>query len=245
MTDFLQRVAVKWWKTLDAVLARANEVQARGVAVFDLDSTVFDNRPRQARIVREYGAAHGLNGLLRCQAWHFSTGWDLKPAALACGLTEDEYVAHQKPLKSYWSQRFFTPDYCADDVEIVGAPRYLNALAQTGVQLVYLTGRQEDMRPGSVACLRRCGMPVPAAHGPVRLLMKPSLHESDDAYKRVAHAQLHELGTVIAAFDNEPTHVNDYAKNFPEAIAVHLATDHSGRPVTIDPRVISIPHFAY
>ncbi len=245
MNDFLQRVAVTWWKTLEGVLARAAEVRAEGVAVFDLDSTVFDNRPRQARIVREYGAAHGLPELQHCQAWHFTTGWDLKGAAMACGVSENDYAAHQKPLKSFWSQRFFTSDYCIDDVEIVGAPRFLNALRATGAQLVYLTGRHEEMRPGSVASMRRCGMPVPTDDGSTRLMMKPSLHESDDAYKRVAHAKLHELGRVIAAFDNEPTHVNDYATNFPEALAIHLATDHSGRPVTLDPRVISIPHFAF
>ena len=50
---------------------------------------------------------------------------------------------------------------------------------------------------------------------------------------------------MIAAFDNEPTHVNDYRRRFPGAVIVHLATDHSGRPVELDPAVISIPHFRY
>jgi hypothetical protein len=61
----------------------------------------------------------------------------------------------------------------------------------------------------------------------------------------VAHQLLEEMGTVLAAFDNEPTHVNDYATRFPNCVPVHLATDHSGRPVTLVERVISIPHFAW
>ena len=85
-------------------------------------------------------------------------------------------------------------------------------------------------------------MPMPLG-GQVQLLMKPLL-EDDDAYKREAHEQLRRMGTVLAAFDNEPMHINDYAKKFPEATPVHLATDHSDRDVTLDPRFVSIPHFA-
>jgi hypothetical protein len=245
MTDFLQRVAVTWPTTLEDVLARAKKLGRDGLVVFDLDSTVFDNRPRQARIVREYGAAHGLPALANCQAWHFTTGWDLKGAAIACGVGEAEYEKHRVAMKAFWAERFFTSDYCVDDVEIVGAPRYLAALLETGTRLVYVTGRQEDMRAGSVACLKKCGMPTPTTDGRVTLMMKPTLRESDDEYKRVTHARLKTMGPVVAAFDNEPTHVNDYAKTFPEAVSVHLATDHSGRPVPLDPRVISVPHFAY
>ena len=84
-------------------------------------------------------------------------------------------------------------------------------------------------------------MPVPA--GRVELLMKPQLRESDDDYKRTVHARLHAMGRLVAAFDNEPTHANDYATGFPEAMVVHLATDHSGRPVELLERIISVPDF--
>ena len=53
-----------------------------------------------------------------------------------------------------------------------------------------------------------------------------------------------ELGTLIAAFDNEPTHANDYRTRFPDALIVHLATDHSGRDAPLEDGVLSIPHFA-
>jgi hypothetical protein len=128
---------------------------------------------------------------------------------------------------------------------VVGAPRFLATLLRTGARIVYVTGRHEAMREGSVRCFTKCGMPEPTADGLVTLLMKPTLREDDDAYKRTAHALLRSMGTVLAAFDNEPTHVNDYATRFPEALAVHLATDHSGRPVTLESHVITIPHFAY
>jgi len=49
-------------------------------------------------------------------------------------------------------------------------------------------------------------------------------------------------GTIL--LDNEPIHVNDYRRKFPEAVVVHLATDHSGRAAEISQGVLSIPHFA-
>ena len=60
--------------------------------------------------------------------------------------------------------------------------------------------------------------------------MKPRLRDDDDAYKRNAHAQLKQHGPVLAAFDNEPMHINDYAREVsPRRSIVHLATDHSDR----------------
>lgn len=245
MNEFTHRIAWDWHRTLETVLERSRAAGRAAMVVFDLDSTVFDNRPRQARILREYAAAHDVEPLKCVHAQHFTKGgWDLGEPWRAAGLTS-EWDVQARAFKGYWAQRFFSSDYCLDDIEIVGAPRYLNLLHQTGVRLVYVTGRHEAMREGSVACLRKCGMPIPAPDEQVKLIMKPTLREDDDAYKRAAHALLRSMGQVIAAFDNEPTHVNDYAVQFPDALAVHLATDHSGRPVTLESRVISIPHFAW
>lgn len=117
-----------------------------------------------------------------------------------------------------------------------------HAVVGTGARLVYVTGRHEGMRGGTLGAMRRCGLALPG-EGASHLIMKPTLRESDDAFKRQVHARLGTLGKVIAAFDNEPTHANDYQQHFPEAMVVHLATDHSGRPVQLLETVISIPHF--
>lgn len=244
MNEFAHRIAVDWHKTLEQILELAAKAGSKGVLVFDLDSTVFDNRPRQARILREYGVQKNVPALTKCQDFHFNNnGWDLKLACIAAGVSPEETESIFRDLKAFWGARFFTSPYCRDDIEIVGAPRYLNACVKTGARVVYVTGRHEEMRAGSIEAMARCGMPVPG--GAVTLLMKPTLRETDDGYKRVAHQQLAAMGQVLAAFDNELTHVNDYAARFPEAIPVHLATDHSGRPVTLADRVISIPHFAW
>lgn len=242
MRDYLHRVKVDWGKTLEQILRLGAQTGPQGVFAFDLDSTVFDNRPRQARIVREYGMETQLPALTQCQPWHFTSGWDLRGAMKSCGLSPEEADAKYPQLKAFWQERFFTSEYCRQDIEIVGAPRYLQALVSVGARLVYVTGRHEEMRDGTQACLERCGMPQP--DGVVELLMKPRLADSDDEYKRRAHAQLRTMGTVMAAFDNEPLHINDYAAQFETAIPVHLATDHSGRDVPLHSRCVSVPHFA-
>ena len=244
MSDYLSRVAVDWAKTLEQILAVAQKSGPRGLLVFDLDSTVFDNLPRQARIVREFGAAKHLAPLAHCMPWHFVSGWDLRGATTACGLSPAQSEEIYAELKSFWAARFFTSDYCREDIEIVGAPRYLHALDYVKARVIYVTGRHEGMRTGTEACLERCRMPMPSAGGQVQLLMKPRLADDDDEFKREAHEHLKTMGTVLAAFDNEPMHINDYATKFPDAIPVHLATDHSGRDVKLNPRCVSIPHFA-
>jgi hypothetical protein len=244
MTDFLNRIPVNWPQILESILSQSSQLKSKGFVAFDLDSTVFDNRPRQALIVREFGHEKNIEPLKKCMPHHFTSGWDLQAATITMGLTPTQAAEAYKELKGYWAARFFTSAYAVHDVEIVGAPRFVSKLVSTGVQVVYLTGRHEEMRKGTVECLSRVGLPVPNEKS-VQLFMKPTLREDDDAYKRTMHARMQSMGKMIAAFDNEPTHINDYALNFPESLPIHLATDHSGRPVKLHERTISIPHFAY
>jgi predicted secreted acid phosphatase len=225
---------------LDRVVAAAARAGANGVVVFDLDSTLLDNRPRQARILREYGEQRGVPSLAKTRSEHW-TSWDIKEAMHAAGATADEIGLHGEGAKAYWRDKFFTSEYCAIDDAIAGASAYVARLAGTGVQIAYCTGRHEQMREGTLRSFDRLGLP---RTGPrVHLLMKPTFDQSDDEWKEQAYSRLRQLGHVIAAFDNEPTHINGYCKAFPEAICVHLATDHSGRAVTLAECVVSVRHF--
>jgi hypothetical protein len=139
-------------------------------------------------------------------------------------------------------ERFFTSEACLHDVPVRGAAAYARRAHATGVQLVYLTARPERMRPGTEEVLRRFGFPLP---GPgVQLWMKPDDPSiADEAFKRSAHTRLATLGRLVAAFDNEPGHVNDFRETFPEAEVVLVATGHSGRVSTLAPRVLVVPNF--
>jgi len=227
---------------LETVLARAKSMGRRAVVIFDLDSTIFDNKPRQARILREFGQARGIAPLSTCKASHFSSGWDLRAAMRACGLTADEAERLYREAKTFWLQRFFTGDYCREDEAIPGAPQFVKAVADTGAIICYVSGRPEEMRQGTLDAMRKCGFLTPSEG--VHLILKASPEIFDDDFKREAHRKIAELGEVVAVFDNEPTHVNDYRRSFPEATVVHLATDHSGRPVALLEGILSVPDFS-
>jgi hypothetical protein len=212
-----------------------------GVVVFDLDSTLFDNRPRQARILREFGAAQGIELLRAVRPEHW-TSWSITAAMHAAGLPQEEAVRLAHPARAFWRERFFTSDYCHDDVPVAGAPAYVAGVAGCGVRVAYVTGRHLGMEPGTLASLARHGFPAPDG-ARVLAWLKPTFDQSDDDWKRQACARLRDLRPVVAVFDNEPAHVNIYASAFPEALVVHLGTDHSGRPIAVAPGVPVIADF--
>jgi hypothetical protein len=224
---------------LERVLARVRAMPG-SVVVFDLDSTLLDNKPRQARILREFGTANGIPALAATRTEHW-VDWSITHAMANAGLGADEVARWSDAAKQFWRERFFTSDYCRDDEPIAGAKDYLAAVAGAGGFIAYCTGRHEPMRAGTVDNFTRLGYPVPGAR--VQLLMKPVFELSDDDWKIEAYARLKALGGVVAVFDNEPTHVNGYRGGFPDATVVHLATDDSGRPVPLAEGVVSIKDF--
>ena len=72
------------------------------------------------------------------------------------------------------------------------------------------------------------------------LLMKPGQALRDDAWKAVARDAVEARGTPVLVLDNEPAHLNAYARAWPAALAIHLDTDHSDRPVEVDPSIPSV-----
>ena len=226
---------------LERALRRAEREAPSAIAIFDLDSTLIDNRPRQAAIMRAFGAARGLPELERCEPDHWQ-GWDFRLAMKNAGLSDEAIRDHESAFKPFWFERFFTSEYCALDQPIAGAVEYTRAVADTGAQLVYVTGRPEDMRDGTLNVFTSRGFPQPGGDR-ARLIMKPTLMEGDDIYKIRIHDELRERGQVVAAFDNEPTHINGYQDGFPAALCVHLATDHSPRDVRVAEGIPSIRDF--
>jgi beta-phosphoglucomutase-like phosphatase (HAD superfamily) len=221
-----------------AALARVRAAGPGAIAVFDLDSTLLDNRPRQAAILRAYGRAAGLKALRGAAPEHFA-GWDLARALAAAGLRPAEVRRHAGPFHAFWEERFFTSRACRRDVPVPGAPAFVRAVRAAGARVVYVTGRPAAMRPGTLAVLRAFGFPPPDGAA-VTLLMKPGEGLQDDAWKAVARDAVEARGTPVLVLDNEPSHVNAYARAWPRALAIHLDTDHSGRPVEVAPSIPSV-----
>lgn len=217
---------------LNKVLTSVKEAPAPKVVVFDLDSTIFDNRPRQVHILREFGLAHDMPELFHLERTHF-IDWDLVTPLIRMGIAHDKAHAVGPTIKEFWRERFFTSPYCLYDIAMPYAPHYVRGLHARGAHIVYLTGRHEGMRAGTSESLMRFKFPAPPLER-VTLLMKPNLEMPDTDYKKSAYDAVRKIGRVIAGFDNEPAHANALKEGFPEAMIVWLKTDRS--PATDTPR---------
>ena len=192
--------------------------------------------------MRHYGRDHGVAALEEVHGQHWS-GWDPRIPMLEVGLDDAQVDEHYDAFRAYWWERFFASDYCIEDEPIAGAKPYVHSVLELGAQVFYVTGRHEAMREGTLACFERHGFPMPTGDR-IRLVMKPGLDEHDDAYKLRTYDALRGAGRVVAAFDNEPAHINGYLEAFPDAQSVHLATDHSLREIRVHSSIPSIRDFA-
>jgi predicted secreted acid phosphatase len=228
----------------NGVLGRVVAAARPGAVVaFDLDSTIVDNRPRQARILHEFAEERGVVELRAARPEHW-TSWDICEAMRHAGLPAERAAALREEASAFWWVRFFDGAYCRWDVPMPGAIDLVREVLGAGATVAYVTGRHEPMREGTMASLAEGGFPLPdSTTGLVHLLMKPLLRMDDDLWKTEAQKLLRALGDVVAAFDNEPAHANAYRRGFPDATVVHLVSDHSGRDIALLPGIVSIAGF--
>jgi len=211
--------------------------------LFDLDSTLLDNRPRSAVIMREFARACNVPVLSEASAEHFPT-WSARDSMVLLGMSAAEADDLLEDYLDFWTMRFFSSEYCQYDTDIDGAVSFVHAIHRAGGIVNYLTGRDETMREGTTASLQSLGFPEPGK-ADTRLIMKPSANESDDLYKQAELHKLSVLGEIAAAFDNEPSHINSYRTVFPDTVCVHLDTDHSMREVRLLDGIVSIRNFEH
>jgi hypothetical protein len=205
----------------DALLDRIAATAVPGsVGVFDLDGCLFDNRPRQIRILRELASRENLPELYRVEAQHFRD-WSLAHTFANAGVPE-----HLVPrAEAEWKRRFFTSEYVRYDHAMPGAAALVRGCYGSGMRVIYFTGRDDSMRPGTEEALERFGFPYrdPA----VQLVTKPRSDLDDVAFKTEA---LEHLGPVHLYVDNEPANVNVVHARHPKALVVFFESDHSDRP---------------
>jgi hypothetical protein len=206
----------------DALLDRIAATAVPGsVGIFDLDGCLFDNRPRQIRILRELASRANLPDLYRVEAHHFRD-WSLAHTFANAGVPQ-ELVPR---AEAEWKQRFFTSEYVRHDHAMPGAAALVRACYGSGMRVIYLTGRDYSMRPGTEEAFHRFGLPYRDGAN-AQLVTKPRSDLDDVAFKTKA---LEELGPVHLYVDNEPANVNVAHARHPDALVVFFESDHSDRP---------------
>ena len=194
------------------------------LVVFDLDGTLYDNRPRTLQILMEYAdeVREEFPDVAECLTSLSGDGvrYLLSDTLRGVGVTDVHVV---RDISSYWHERFFSDDYLHCDVPSEGAADYVNACHEAGAIVVYLTGRDvPGMLLGTVASLRDHGFPLGKAG--VELVLKPDAGLADEAFKRMAVPTLGRVGEVVGFFDNEPANCNTALGCFPDADVALLET---------------------
>jgi hypothetical protein len=226
--------------------ARVASVAAgrRPIAVFDIDSTIYDIRPRVLRILREWLEAkeagpevHAAIGRLT----EAGIGYSVDDAFLAAGLLlESPDVRRSLELAiAFWKPRFFSSDYLHLDVPYPGVVAFMRRLATMGVHIAYVTGRDSiEMRPGTERMLRRDGFPHEPSEASLELL--PQLGQADFEHKLGSVRSLAGRGEIVACFENEPKVIAAYEQQHPDAVHVFFDTVSSPAPAPPAEKVLRL-----
>lgn len=194
--------------------------------VFDLDGCLFRSGNRQAAILRDVAVAHShkaLPALVHTYISHpASIGYDLMLELSSRDVQDEGFLGD---LRSAWKTRFFT-DLCSTDDAAPGGPEFVRAVMEVGGLVIYYTGRHETsvtkpdlaggMKQGTLKAMERAGYPLPDDDR-VFLVMKRLWEEDDFTFKEGALGRIDALGTVVAAFDNEPKAVNIFSQRWSPA----------------------------
>lgn len=227
---------------LAAVLAQDRQLVAQHqhpIVIFDLDDTLFCTAYRNLEILKEWSATAagapyraGIAGLAPAQV-----AYDIDGALTTLGVP-----ASQRQLADrFWSQRFFNGAYLQYDHPEPGAAAYVQSVAQSGAEVVYMTGRPAMMAAGTQRALTANGFPWSPGKGTE--LVQKTTREPDAQFKSAATQQLEQSGTVVGCFDNEPANVNAFHQVAPRATVVFLNTVHSPNAPAVDAGIFTVDSF--
>lgn len=211
---------------LNEILNISREYAAQNLrilAVFDLDSTLFNVSTRTQKILQEYAELYKIDRLKQVEVR--MEDWGIKEALLRAGYSLEADLELLKSVRDFWSERFFSSEYLHYDVPYPGAISFVQELAETGCEISYLTGRDDRrMRRGTVEVLRKWGFP----YAEENLFLKPERAQDDELYKNEWFTRLdHTSYKKILFFENEPVNVNAIVGSCPEVEIIFLDTTHA------------------
>jgi hypothetical protein len=245
ITSFVPATPAQKVALFQAILAQCKNWKSgnlRPTVVFDLDGTLFDNRPRSLAIYQELFRHWNSQG----KTLHVPENvgkllYLVRDSLRALGVTDEAMLAYGE---AFWRDRFFTDEYQKHDVALPGAVAFAKACYEAGANLVYFTGRDlPKMGVGSFAALRDAGLPIGIAG--TELVLKPAFETPDEAFKREAADALIRVGRVVATFDNEPGNCNILLAKFPEGSHVFVDTQHAPGAPALSPAVPVITDFVF
>lgn len=222
---------------LKSILNEVKNQQMTGqkcLLVFDLDSTLFDVSPRLEQIIQDFAelpetiAKFPESVAILKNIKMLRSDWGIKNALFRAGL-DKQHPEFEIAIKTYWRDHFFSNHYLEFDRPYEGAVDYVNELAKTGAEIVYLTGRDvARMAVGSEKVLLKWGFPLDGTQS--RLVLKPMKGMDDAEFKSDWFGDLPDgKYTKIWLFENEPVNVNLVRKCHQHVEIVFFESTHSGQ----------------
>ena len=214
---------------LNEALSQIQSVKSP-VLLLDLDSTLYEVSPRTFQILQEWAQSHESLQFTAVRAAIAQMplsqiGYSIEDtfAHLQLSLSESSTRAALESVKKYWSARFFTNEYLQYDRPYPGSYDFVRKAHEAGAEIVYLTGRDAPgMKQGTTRNLIRDQFPWELSR--THLLMKPEAHLHDLEFKKAASQFVHQKGSLVASFENEPPNVVALYDLFPEAMHVFVDT---------------------
>jgi hypothetical protein len=224
-------------KLLRQILSRIRDLKAQNQAplvVFDLDSTLFDVSPRMQKILHDFAEKeeNQRNFPESCEIMKkietVRSDWGIKKALIRAGL-DGHHPDFHHAVREFWHKNFFGNYYVDFDVPYEGAQEYVQAVAEAGAEIVYLTGRDvERMQEGTIRVLKKWNFPLDEERA--RLILKPHRNMDDAKFKSDFFAALPARRyQTVWFFENEPVNTNLVKGAHAHVEIVFFESTHSGR----------------
>lgn len=202
---------------------------SRPLAIFDLDSTLYNVSPRTQKIVHDFCLSDEVKQLYPKES---SILTDISIGSSDWGYFEalDRHnfissVRFLKSLSKFWRQNFFSNTYMDHDETYKNASTFVNSFAPLDCEVMYLTGRsQNKMLAGSLKNLKRDSFPLQNENS---LVMKTNPDLSDHIFKTDFIAEIKKNYEHIILFENEPKILNRVHVDHPEVMLCFIDSTHS------------------
>lgn len=214
------------------------------LAVFDLDSTLFEVSPRTQAILEDFSKHPLMQSRFPEETQKLSQvfadpkDWGIRPTLERSQIkaTLDFFES----FRTFWVEKFFSNDFLHHDQLYDGALEFVHDLHQAGAVIKYLTGRdQMRMGEGTLRVLKKWNFPL--AHPETHLILKPHPHMEDALYKVDRLRILSQRYDEIWFFENEPVIIHAVRDKLPDIKVIFVDTIHSGQSSPPDgiPRIKS------
>lgn len=232
------------WARLSEVIEIANSID-NPVVILDLDDTLFYSSSRTMTIFKELSEEPNFKQNYPLEIDTIRNikfeeiEYSIRDTLVNAGIENSSLI---DKAEDFWKQRFFTNEYVKDDMPIEGSIEYVNLLLENSIKVIYLTGRDDSMRSGTIDSLRKSGFPIDGTNA--ILITKKKFNTSDIVYKKKAFSEIDKMGNVIAFFENEPKNLNAMINYFSsDAISVFLDIKHSPTNITVNSKAFWITNY--